>query len=132
MHCFDFRSIDLQEVIGSIGGYIGALLGYSILQIPEMINVITSKIKLAVQMMKINRRSKKKFDKTRFKFQDTTENNAVKTMEIDIKRNNVEETDRNMPAKENMNTYEIIGRLKRLEEHIEEMARCSKKCQKFN
>ena len=83
-------------------------------------------------MMKINRRSKKKFDKTRFKFQDTTENNAVKTMEIDRKRNNVEETDRNMPAKENMNTYEIIGRLKRLEEHIEEMARCSKKCQKFN
>ena len=132
MHCFNFRSIDLQEVIGSIGGYIGALLGYSILQIPEMITVIMNKIKLVVKIMRINRRSKKKLGNTRFKFQDTSGNNAVRTIEIGIKRINVEEKDRNMSAKENMNIDEIIGRLKRLEDHIEEMAKSSKKCQKFD
>ena len=82
--------------------------------------------------MRINRRSKKKLGNTRFKFQDTSGNNAVRTIEIGIKRINVEEKDRNMSAKENMNIDEIIGRLKRLEDHIEEMAKSSKKCQKFD
>ena len=31
------RAIDLQELIGNIGGYIGLLLGYSILQIPDFL-----------------------------------------------------------------------------------------------
>ena len=97
-----------------------------------MITIVMSKIKLAVQMMRINRKSKKKLDNTQFKFQDTTGNNAVKTMEVGIKRIKVEEKDRNVPVKENMKLDEIIGRLRKLEDHIEEMTNCSKKCQKFD
>ena len=132
MHGFNFRSIDLQEVIGSIGGYIGALLGYSILQIPEMITVIMNKIKLVVKIMRINRRSKKKLGNTRFKFQDTSGNNADRTIEIGIKRIKVEEKDRNVSEIGNMKIVELIGRLRKLEDHIEEMTNCSKQCQKFD
>ena len=59
-----FRSIDLQEVIGGIGGYIGALLGYSILQIPELLILIMSKIKWIMKTMQINKNSNKKFNET--------------------------------------------------------------------
>ena len=132
MNCFKFRSIDLQEVIGSIGGYVGALLGYSILQIPEMITIIMSKIKLAVKMMRIDRRSKKKLENTGFKFQGNSVNSAVKTMDIGIKRIKVEEKDRNVSEIGNMKIVELICRVRKLEDHIEEMTNCSKKCQKFD
>ena len=132
MHGFNFRSIDLQEVIGSIGGYIGALLGYSILQIPEMITIIINKIKLVVKMMRINRRSKKKLDYSHFKAQDTIGSNAIKTMEIDVKRINVEEKDENVLVKENMKMDEIIGRLRSLEDQVEEIAKSSQKFQRFD
>ena len=32
-----FRAIDTQGLIGNIGGYIGLVLGYSLLQIPDFI-----------------------------------------------------------------------------------------------
>ena len=32
-----FRAIDMQGLIGLIGGYVGLVLGYSFLQIPYMI-----------------------------------------------------------------------------------------------
>ena len=32
-----FRAIDIQGLIGNVGGYIGLLLGYSFLQIPDFI-----------------------------------------------------------------------------------------------
>ena len=39
------RAIDIQGLVGNIGGYVGLLLGYSILQIPEMIVVIARQLK---------------------------------------------------------------------------------------
>ena len=41
-----FRAIDIQALIGTIGGYIGLFLGYSILQIP---NTLTLLIKRAIK-----------------------------------------------------------------------------------
>ena len=39
---FLFRAIDINALIGTIGGYIGLFLGYSILQIPDFVfQVIT-------------------------------------------------------------------------------------------
>ena len=40
-----FRAIDFQALIGNIGGYIGLLLGYSLLQIPEFITWVMFKFK---------------------------------------------------------------------------------------
>ena len=34
---FSFRAINIEQLIASIGGYIGLCLGYSIVQIPEML-----------------------------------------------------------------------------------------------
>ena len=42
---FHFRAIDFQALIGNIGGYIGLCLGYSILQVPDFLLGIVSKIK---------------------------------------------------------------------------------------
>ena len=97
-----------------------------------MITVIMNKIKLVVKIMRINRRSKKKLGNTRFKFQDTSGNNADRTIEIGIKRIKVEEKDRNVSEIGNMKIVELIGRLRKLEDHIEEMTNCSKQCQKFD
>ena len=38
-----FRAIDIQVLIGNVGGYIGLCLGYSFLQIPDFIVFILSK-----------------------------------------------------------------------------------------
>ena len=35
------RAIDMNGLIGNIGGYIGLCLGYSILQLPELISMMT-------------------------------------------------------------------------------------------
>ena len=35
-----FRAIDLEALVGSIGGYIGLCLGYSILQLPEFLSSV--------------------------------------------------------------------------------------------
>ena len=43
--CFLHRAIDIQALIGNIGGYIGLCLGYSILQIPGFVLMIVSKIR---------------------------------------------------------------------------------------
>ena len=48
MNC---RAIDTQELIGNIGGYIGLCLGYSLLQIPELLLALfrkTNKFYLAM------------------------------------------------------------------------------------
>ena len=91
-----------------------------------------SKIKLVVKMMRINTGSKKKSDYTHFQIQNTIGNNVIKTIETGIERNKAEEKDRNVSVKVNMNVEEIVGRLKRLEEHIKEIAKCNKRCQKFD
>ena len=43
---FYSRAIDIQALVGNIGGYIGLFLGYSILQIPDFIVVIFCKVKM--------------------------------------------------------------------------------------
>ena len=51
------RAIDIQALVGNIGGYIGLLLGYSLLQIPDLITWIVFKSKRC-----FNRSSKNKHD----------------------------------------------------------------------
>ena len=40
-----FRAIDIQALIGNVGGYIGLVLGYSFLQIPSLIIFIVTQCK---------------------------------------------------------------------------------------
>ena len=40
-----YRAIDIQALIGTIGGYIGLFLGYSVLQIPNAIIFLVRKIR---------------------------------------------------------------------------------------
>ena len=47
-----FRAIDIQGLIGNIGGYIGLCLGYSILQIPQFIVLILCKVKVYISKLK--------------------------------------------------------------------------------
>ena len=47
-----FRAIDIQALIGNIGGYIGLCLGYSILQIPQFIVLILCKVKVYISGLK--------------------------------------------------------------------------------
>ena len=39
------RAITPQTLIGNVGGYIGMCLGYSLLQIPNFVLLVTDKIK---------------------------------------------------------------------------------------
>ena len=39
-HFPHFRAIDIQDLIGNVGGYIGLFLGYSFLQIPEFLILV--------------------------------------------------------------------------------------------
>ena len=39
-HFPHFRAIDIQDLIGNVGGYIGLFLGYSFLQIPEFMILV--------------------------------------------------------------------------------------------
>ena len=41
---FDFRAIDIQALIGTVGGYLGLFLGYSMLQIPIMMTLLIKRI----------------------------------------------------------------------------------------
>ena len=45
---FIFRAIDIQALIGNVGGYIGLCLGYSILQIPDFVVFILCKAKMNI------------------------------------------------------------------------------------
>ena len=48
-----FRAIDVQALIGTIGGYIGLCLGYTILQIPEFL--LNSIISIKCHLLNIKR-----------------------------------------------------------------------------
>ena len=50
-----FRAIDINGLIGNIGGYIGLCLGYSILQIPEFLNVLMINIKRKVKLLRMKK-----------------------------------------------------------------------------
>ena len=49
---YDFRAIDTQALIGNIGGYIGLCLGYSLLQVPQLLSALFGKIKKFYLLMK--------------------------------------------------------------------------------
>ena len=40
-----YRAIDVQALVGNVGGYVGLCLGYSFLQIPDLILFIMLKLK---------------------------------------------------------------------------------------
>ena len=42
------RAIDIQALVGNVGGYIGLCLGYSILQIPDFVLFILYKVKMYI------------------------------------------------------------------------------------
>ena len=47
-----FRAIDINGLIGNIGGYIGLCLGYSILQIPEFFTLLITNLKRNVKSLR--------------------------------------------------------------------------------
>ena len=49
-----YRAIDIEQLVGSIGGYIGLCLGFSIAQIPELIIYIVISAKKDCQKIKEN------------------------------------------------------------------------------
>ena len=51
-----FRAIDFQQLIGSIGGYVGMCLGYSLLQVPLFVHTAV------YQIVGILSKIRKKFD----------------------------------------------------------------------
>ena len=51
-----YRAFDVQALVGNISGYIGLCLGYSLLQIPELVIMIFCKAKRYC-LMKIFKRS---------------------------------------------------------------------------
>ena len=50
-----FRAIDIQGLIGNVGGYIGLFLGYSFLQIPDFIILIVLRAKSWVEQIQEGR-----------------------------------------------------------------------------
>ena len=42
-----YRAIDIHSLIGNIGGYVGLLLGVSILQVPSLLLQFVHKVKRA-------------------------------------------------------------------------------------
>ena len=40
-----FRAIDVESLMGTVGGYVGLILGYTILQIPEYLTWLIRGIK---------------------------------------------------------------------------------------
>ena len=53
IYFFSYRAIDVQALIGIIGGYIGLFLGYSAMQIPFAIIFVIEKIKTCSIEMKV-------------------------------------------------------------------------------
>ena len=56
------RAINEQILVGNIGGYWGLFLGYSILQLPSMIQILSLKIKEKYRHFKSGNRLKKDND----------------------------------------------------------------------
>ena len=50
-----FRAIDIQVLIGNVGGYIGLCLGYSFLQIPDFFVYILSKTRFDLSRLTKNK-----------------------------------------------------------------------------
>ena len=65
-----FRAIDIQGLIGNVGGYIGLLLGYSFLQIPNFIILIVLRAKNWVE-----------------RIQDGRDPNQTKTLKVMVHEN---------------------------------------------
>ena len=122
-----FRSIDLQEVIGGIGGYIGALLGYSILQIPELLILIMSKIKWIMKTMQINKNSNKKLNETQSKFLDTFGKKPHENSETYMDGKDLEKLRAYVLKSQDTQRDDIIERLKTLEESMEEVLKSTTK-----
>ena len=46
------KEVDIQTLIGYIGGYIGILTGFSLIQLPDFIMTISMQIKKSVRQLK--------------------------------------------------------------------------------
>ena len=57
MQIFYCRAIDIPTLIGNIGGYIGLCLGYSLLQIPELVVFLVKKFSSDWSEHRLNRRN---------------------------------------------------------------------------
>ena len=55
----NFRAIGIEQLIGSVGGYIGLCMGYSIVQIPEIIISVVIYLKKYVLLTRQNKPSMK-------------------------------------------------------------------------
>ena len=52
---YNFRAIGIEQLIGSVGGYIGLCMGYSIVQIPEIIINVAIYLKKYVLITRLNK-----------------------------------------------------------------------------
>ena len=58
----NFRAIGIEQLIGSVGGYIGLCMGYSIVQIPEIIISVVIYWKKYILITRLNKTSMKNKD----------------------------------------------------------------------
>ena len=105
MYYYNCRAIDIQALVGNIGGYIGLLLGYSLLQIPDLIS----------------------WTKFRFKFHfnaSSAEENTINTKKLTfstssrkmrMKSNGINQDIQNSSVLETRNKQELYERMKSLE-----------------
>ena len=59
---YDFRAIDIETLIGTIGGYIGLLLGYSILQVPSILSKARKRCKNRLRNKKVSLNSSSRIE----------------------------------------------------------------------
>ena len=111
-----FRAIDIQVLIGNVGGYIGLCLGYSFLQIPDFIVFILSKTKFNLFRLakdKIESNAEYPIMHVETGFDNASSRNNVPTQGSD-QANNIACTNTDLEK-----LYEIIKRLEGRVEFLE-------------
>ena len=53
------RAIDFQGLLGTVGGYIGLILGYTVIQLPEFLATVFGKMRTTVQRF-VNKQNQRK------------------------------------------------------------------------
>ena len=85
------RAIDVNALIGNIGGYIGLCLGYNILQVPALLSII-------LRTFKDNFKSKEIIKNTNYN---------SKSFDTNVKKSDGENEKQNKPSDKDCN-FEIV------------------------
>ena len=106
-----FRAIDIQALIGNVGGYIGLFLGYSFLQIPTLVAFLVTQGKGWLSHIRGRRKKTKELTVTM----------NQKLFESRIKSNNKRNENRNRNgvfADTKFQYVELLKRIAQLESYI--------------